>query len=189
VRRLDLRVPDRDRLRISKMIELVEREAREHAPVAICGSSLGGWVAAHVATRVDVLGAVLMAPAYGLAERWPKALGRERMERWRDGEPLVTDDHAGGPPLRVDYGFYEDGKTLEPWPLPRCPLLVFHGRSDDTVPIAGSRELVQRACDARLVELDDGHALVDSLPLILPEAHAFLDRLWETHHELERDPE
>ena len=178
VHRLDLRIVDRNRLRVSQMIALSEREAREHAPLVICGSSLGGFVAAHVALRVPIVGAVLMAPAYGLIERWRDKLGPARMEAWRGGEPLVAEDHAGGPPLRVDYGFFEDATTLDPWPTPSCPLLIFHGRSDDVVPIEGSRELCERACDARLVELDDGHSLVDSLPRILPEAKAFLDRLW-----------
>jgi hypothetical protein len=190
VRRLDLRLPDRDRLRISAMIARVEREARAVERPVLIGSSLGGLVAAQVAARVaGVRGAVLMAPAYRLAERWAESIGPERMRRWSEGEPIEAEDHSGGPPLRVDVGFYTDALSLEPFPLPTCPLLVFHGRRDDTVGIETSRELAERALRAELVELDDGHALIESLPEMLPRARAFIEGLWERDDELERSPE
>jgi len=182
VERLDLRVPSRDQLRISEMIAVTERAAVVHNELAVVGSSLGGLVAAHVAARLpSVLGSVLMAPAFRFAERWASALGAEQLERWRAGVPLRVDDHAGGPPLQLDYGFFEDAVKIDrDWPPLLGPALVFHGRADETVDIATSRAFVERASNARLVELDDEHRLVDSLPVILANAHPFLDRLWRT---------
>ena len=176
LRRLDLRLPNRDQLRVSAMIDHVASEAEIAKEVVIIGSSLGGLVAAHVAARrPEVTALVLMAPAFRFAARWPERLGPERMARWRDGEPLETEDHAGGPPLMVDYGFYEDAVVVDArFPVIDVPTLVFHGEGDDTVDVAGSRAFVQQASHARLVELDDGHTLVDSLPLMLEQAEAFL---------------
>jgi pimeloyl-ACP methyl ester carboxylesterase len=180
LRRLDLRLPNRDELRVSAMIEHVIAETEAAGEVAIIGSSLGGLVAAHVAARrPEVQALVLMAPAFRFAVRWPERIGAQAMECWRSGEPLLTDDHAGGPPLRVDYGFYEDAVRVDArFPGVEVPTLVFHGENDETVDIAGSRAFVQQTSRARLVELDDGHALVDSLPVMLPEAQAFLDDIW-----------
>jgi hypothetical protein len=174
VLRLDLRLPDRDRLRISAMIAAVAAARPEGA--VLVGSSLGGLVAARVAERSPgVVGCVLLAPAIGFAERWRARLGAEGFERWRAGAPIETPDHAGGPPLRVDFGFFEDAAEVDREPLALAlPLLVFHGRDDDVVDIAGSRALVAASSRARLVELDDGHTLEKSLPLILPEARDFI---------------
>lgn len=185
VRRLDLRVPDRNGLRLSAMIDVTRRAADEHDRVAIIGSSLGGLVAAHVAAHHQAaVAGVLMAPAFGFAERWAGSFGPRGLERWRSGIPLRVEDHAGGPPLAVDYGFYEDAAAVEgAWgPTPAAartrgvPLLAFHGRADETVAIAGTRAFAAAHPEVELVELDDGHTLIESLPAMLARATAFLSR-------------
>ena len=57
------------------------------------------------------------------------------------------------------------------------PTLIFHGRHDDSVPIDHSRQFVASHPNARLVELDDNHELVASLPIILPESEKFFAAL------------
>jgi len=187
VRRLDLRVPDRDHLRISAMVALTQQAADEHRQVALIGSSLGGLVAAYVAAHHPrVLGGVLMAPAFGFAERWARSFGPRGLERWRSGIPLRVPDHAGGPALAVDFGFYEDAAELErSWGACErsdstrgVPLLAFHGRADETVDIAGTRAFASLHDEVHLVELDDGHPLIESLPTMLPRSADFLDRLF-----------
>ena len=177
LRRLDLRLPNRDQLRVSAMIDHVAEETRRAGDVVVIGSSLGGLVASHVAARHrEVTALVLMAPAFRFAARWPERLGVEAMARWRGGEPLETEDHAGGSPLEVDYGFYEDAVKVDArFPVIDVPTLVFHGVNDDTVDIAGSRAFVQQTSHAELVELDDDHSLVASLPVMLARTESFLD--------------
>lgn len=174
---MDLRRPDRDRLRVSQMIDVVVGRAQQAQHPIIVGSSLGGLVGAHAAARVAaVRRCVLMAPAFRFAERWQQSLGREALARWRGGEPLETEDHAGGPPLQIDYGFYEDAVAVDRSPpRPRCPTLVFHGRHDDVVPIEGSRRFVADTRGAQLVELDDDHGLGSSLDVLLPTTLSFLE--------------
>lgn len=187
VRRLDLRVPDWDHLRVSAMVELTARAAGTHEQVAIIGSSLGGLVAAQVAAQCpQVLGAVLMAPAFGFAERWARSFGPRGLARWQSGIPLRVPDHAGGSPLAIDFGFYEDVAALEQrgrlavtgGRARVVPLLAFHGRADETVDVAGTRAFAADHPEVELCELDDGHALVDSLPRMLPTSAAFLDRIF-----------
>jgi pimeloyl-ACP methyl ester carboxylesterase len=177
VERLDLRLPNRNELRLSAMIEHVEQRLAND-PAILIGSSLGGLVAAHVAAgRSDVPICVLMAPAFRFAARWRSRLGEERVARWRAGERIVVPDHGGGAPLEVDYGFYEDASKIDvSTPLLAMPALVMHGRNDDVVDIQGSRDFARQSAAVTLVELDDGHALTKSIPMMLPLALRFLER-------------
>ncbi len=177
VERLDLRLPNRNRLRLSAMIAHVQQALDDGDPAILIGSSLGGLVAAHAAAgRSDVPAAVLMAPAFEFAARWRESLGDEGMQRWRSGDPLIVDDHAGGDPLRVDFGFYEDAATVdERSPALQIPVLVLHGLADDVVDIQGSRDFARRCPNATLVELEDDHPLTASIAMMLPLALRFLD--------------
>ena len=181
VERLDLRLPNRNELRVSAMIELVQTRLAE-GPAVLIGSSLGGLVAAHAASRQpqSVPFCVLMAPAFRFVERWHASLGEARLESWRNGDPLVVDDHAKGPPLRVDYGFYEDAATIDTaLPMLTMPTLLMHGTRDDVVPIEGSctftDQLEDRGGAVTFVALDDDHALTESLPVMLPLVLSFLN--------------
>jgi pimeloyl-ACP methyl ester carboxylesterase len=176
VQRLDLRLPARDGLRVSAMIEHVLGRARDVEGVILIGSSLGGLVAAHAAERLSAVSAVvLMCPAFRFALRWKLSLGEAQLARWQAGEPLEVEDHAGGPPLRIDYGFYQDAIAIDDHiPSLGCPALVFHGTRDEVVPIDGSRAFVAQAADARLVEVDDDHGLAASLDFMLPAVEHFL---------------
>jgi len=51
---------------------------------------------------------------------------------------------------------------------PDLPTIVIHGRQDDVCDIAGSVRYAERSGrHVELIEVDDGHRLVDSLPTIL----------------------
>ena len=168
--RVDLRVPSPARLRLSAMIEAARARVGERAIVV--GSSLGGLTASRLAEREPRVAALLLlAPAFQLARRWRAAL--PGFADWqRTGFRTVTS--SSGDVHELDYGFVEDVEAIDVgFPDVRVPTLIFHGRRDDAVPIEHSREFVASHPDARLVELDDNHELVDSLPIILPEAERF----------------
>lgn len=173
IERLDLRVPSLAHLRLSAMIDRVCGEITEHT--VLLGSSLGGLTAARVAERdprVDKL--VLLAPAFQLAARWRDSLGPAWGDWQRTGWREIT-DYTTGQPARVDFGFIEDVLRVDVgYPDIRCPTLILHGRGDDVVPIAHSRELAARSPLVRLVELDDGHELIASLPTLIAQTEAFL---------------
>src|ERR1700691_4425053 len=85
---IGLEIPDlaegnfRD-LTLSAQLHVVERLCGDE-PVALIGSSMGGYLAALYAARhPEVKKLVLLAPAFSFASRWPEELGESKMEEWR----------------------------------------------------------------------------------------------------------
>jgi pimeloyl-ACP methyl ester carboxylesterase len=148
--------------------------ARGRPPHAIIGSSLGGYLAALLASQdPSVERLFLMAPAFRLFERWEARLGPAELERWRR-EGLETMHFASNRKRRLEWGFFEDARGLPAFPEVRVPTVCIAGRRDDTVPLADVAAFVARTPSARLVEVDDGHDLAASLDRIFEEARAFL---------------
>jgi pimeloyl-ACP methyl ester carboxylesterase len=159
----------------SSMLEVARAAlARGKPPHAIIGSSLGGYLAALLASRDPSIERLfLMAPAFRLFERWEKRLGPAELERWRR-EGLVTHHFASSRDRRLGWQFFEDAHALPPFPEVGVPTLCIAGRRDETVPPADVAAFVARTPTARLVEVDDGHELAASLDRIFDEARAFL---------------
>jgi pimeloyl-ACP methyl ester carboxylesterase len=173
VQRLELRVPTPETLRPEAMIDVVRAALEDGAIVA--GSSLGGRIAAEVAARDPRVSRVLLlAPAFGLTERWRRRAPDE-IARWEASGYIPMHDHMADRESRVDVGFFHAFEALDRAGAPdvRQPTLVMHGWHDATVPIEGSRAWVAGR-DARLIELDDAHELTDSIPRIVAEMETFL---------------
>jgi pimeloyl-ACP methyl ester carboxylesterase len=179
IERLNLRVPSFEHLRLSKMIEVTRAAIGGPDDRAVLiGSSLGGLTSARVAERDPrVVALVLMAPAFQLAARWRDLLG-PAWDQWQTSGWREVVDFTTGKPARVDFGFVEDAEAVDVgYPDVRVPTLILHGTKDDTVPIDRSRTFAQGRDNVRLIELDDGHELVASLPRLLAETESFLDGL------------
>ncbi|WP_438027489.1 YqiA/YcfP family alpha/beta fold hydrolase [Sorangium sp. So ce233] len=180
VERLDLRVPSFERLRLSAIIEAVKRAiGGERDRAVMMGSSLGGLTASRVAAEdARVCALVLLAPAFRIMERWRQRLGEEGFLAWEERGWLEVDDYAEKRRSRVDFGFAVDAAEVDErsggWPDVRVPTLIVHGVHDEVVDIALSREFAAGKRHVRLVEVDDGHELVASIPRILREADDFL---------------
>lgn len=178
--RLDLRVPSLEHLRLSRILEVVERAVGgERDRVVLLGSSLGGLAAARVAERdARVAALVLLAPAFRLAERWRARMGEEAFAAWRDEGRLSIDDFAEKRRTFVDFGFFLDAEAVEaardPLPDVRVPTLVVHGLRDEVVDPELSRAFAAGRRHVRLVELDDGHELTASIDRIAREVDGFL---------------
>jgi pimeloyl-ACP methyl ester carboxylesterase len=118
-----------------------------------------------------------MAPAFQLAARWRDMLGPAWDDWQKTGWREVT-DFTTGQPARVDFGFAEDAAATDVgYPDVRVPTLIIHGTGDETVPVQRSRTFAAGKPHVRLIEVDDGHELVASLPRILAETETFLDAL------------
>ena len=172
--RLDLRVPSLEHLRLSAMLTAVQQALGTPADRAVVlGSSLGGLTAARVAERDPrVTALVLLAPAFQLIARWRELPGWDDWQRtgWRD-----IHDFQANRPARVDFGFAEDAMAIDVgYPDVRVPTLILHGVRDESVSIEHSRSFARGKPHVRLVELDDGHDLIASLPRLLDEADRFL---------------
>ncbi|MBS1120018.1 MAG: hypothetical protein H6Q90_2246 [Deltaproteobacteria bacterium] len=172
---LDLRVPSFPHLRLSAMLEVVRTAIGGRDRVVLFGSSLGGLTAARVAERDPrVVALVLLAPAFQLIPRWRDQLGAE-WDAWRRTGWREVTDHTTGQPARIDFAFTEDVAAIDVgFPDVRVPTLILHGTRDDAVPIDHSRRFAAGRPQVRLVELDDNHELIASLPRLLAESDRFL---------------
>ena len=175
IERLDLRVPSFERLRLSAMIDTVRTAIGDADRAVLIGSSLGGLAASRVAERDPrVVALVLLAPAFQLVERWRLHLA-DAWDDWRRSGWYEVPDRTTGQTARVDFGFAEDVAAIDVgFPEIAISTLILHGVRDEVVPIARSREFAAINDQVELVELDDDHELIASLPRLLIEAEAFL---------------
>lgn len=157
----------------------------------LIGSSMGGWVTARWAElhpeRVDRV--LLLCPAFDFTQRWPQLLGAEAFERWRAQGSLPMPD-ATKQLVDVHFGLYRDAEQQPARPSTRCPTVIVHGTVDTVVPIQSSREYAAAHGNVELVEVEDDHLLVASLPLLsrivdefllagtMPDVPAGHRRLW-----------
>ncbi|MGB9454607.1 MAG: YqiA/YcfP family alpha/beta fold hydrolase [Bryobacteraceae bacterium] len=171
---LDLARGDFEHLTITGQLQAVQ-EAAAGQPVALIGSSLGGYVAALYAARhAEVTRLVLLAPAFGFARRWPERLGAEAVENWRRTGWMEVFHYADGRNRAISYALLEDGAQYEDYPDFIQPALIFHGVQDDVVPVELSRRFVARHPNAALEVVDSGHEMLNVLDAIGPKVTGFL---------------
>ena len=178
--RLDLRLPSLEHLRFSEMLaHVVARMGSPRDRAVLVGSSLGGLTAARVAERdARACALVLLAPAFRLVERWRARLGDDAWRAWEESNRLDIEDYAEPRRTTIDFEFVRELGRLDGegdgWPDVRVPVLIVHGVNDATVDVALSRQWARGKRHVRLVEVDDGHDLMASLPTIASEIDRFL---------------
>src|SRR5690348_3696300 len=74
----------------------------------------------------------------------------------------------------LHYAFVEDARRHPQYTQPQCEVLVIHGVDDPTVSIETSREFIRRdPTKRRLIEVQDGHQLMNSLDVIEKQTSEF----------------
>jgi uncharacterized protein len=168
---VDIPVMDRgdfEHLTISGQLDVLE-DAIRGEPVCLIGSSMGGYLSAlYAEAHPEVARLVLLAPAFGFAQRWNERIG-----------PLKPADfevfHYGDNKVRrVHYGLIEDALGYPSAPDFIQPAWIFHGIQDDVVPIEYSRSFAAAHANVCLTELDSDHELLNVLGQIVGEAVPFL---------------
>jgi hypothetical protein len=169
-------------LTISRMIaagRAAAARAREAAgvgregPAVVIGSSLGGYVAALLAAREPVAGLVLLAPAFDFGGRIEAHYPFEDF-RAAEARGYFEVFHYGmGAPAKVGYELLVDARRFEPFPDVKVPVLIFHGKRDESVPISLSEEFAKGRANVRLVALDDDHQLLATTERIWKEMSEF----------------
>jgi uncharacterized protein len=173
---LDLARGDFEHLTITGQLQAVH-EAAAGEPVALMGSSMGGYVAALYAARhAELTRLVLLAPAFGFARRWPERLGPEAVEHWRRTGWMEVFHYADGRNRSISHALLDDGAQYEDYPDFTQPALIFHGAHDDVVPAELSRRFVAGHPNAALEIVDSGHEMLNVLDSISPKVTEFLLR-------------
>jgi pimeloyl-ACP methyl ester carboxylesterase len=186
----DLNQPAFETLTVTRMLGQVREVLAQvpTGPVAVVGSSLGGFVAVHAAAaesaadsggrasakpKIDRL--VLLAPAFEFGTDRIRPLGEHGMDEWRRSGRLRVFHYAANEYRDVHFALHQDAATYDAFSLSLAlPTLVFQGRHDDAVdPASVERWASGRPyVDLRLV--DDGHQLTASMDLMWQESEKFL---------------
>jgi uncharacterized protein len=189
----DFNKPDFETLTASRMIAQVEAAiaALPEGPVALIGSSLGAFVAFHVAVRqaaprgrartatrpIDRL--VLIAPAFDFGRTPMLGVDAAGLERWRQTDRLGVFHHGEGRERFVRFAIHEDAQRYD---SAACvldmPALVFQGSRDALVDPEMVRGFVSDRPSMTLRMRDDDHRLMSELDLIGNETAAFLGLSW-----------
>ena len=188
----DLNQPDFSTLTVSRMITQVEMLIDSLTPgtVALIGSSLGAFVAWHVAAQADrrvrglsaadapahrITHLVLLAPALDFGTNRMPHLGPDGLARWRATGQLEVDHHAEGQKRIVHYGLYEDAQRYDSEQVEMStPTLVVQGRQDELVDPAMVERFSAGRDHVTLELLDDDHQLKASLPRLWDATAVFL---------------
>ncbi len=176
---IDLEIPDLaagdfEHLTITGQLEMIQRAARGE-PVALLGSSLGGYLAALYAARhAELRKVVMMAPAFCFAKGWAKRLGPEAVAEWKRTGWIDVYHYGVGGTRRLGVQLLTDAEAYEDYPAFAQPALIFHGNRDPVVPVELSEHFVAADSNARLITYPSGHELVDVLEPMWEETRAFL---------------
>lgn len=161
-------------LTVSGQLRVIEKVAQGQ-PVRLIGSSMGGYLAALYASlhpKVDKL--LMLAPAFGFAERWGKRLGETAMEEWKRQGWIEMMHYATGQNDKVGYGLIEDGLRYPAEPDFQQAGLIYHGLDDTVVPVSFSRDFAKTHANVELREVKSGHELTDVMEQIWEGSKGFL---------------
>lgn len=134
-------------------------DALADGPLILVGSSMGGWIALHLALdlpeRVQAVVGIAAAPDFTdwgfTPDNKTRLLAEGRLERQRDG----------GDPQITTRPFWESGQAMRVLSGPiaiDCPVRLVHGEVDEDVPLEMAMQLVGRlrSADVQLTIVKGG---------------------------------
>lgn len=188
VRCPDFNEPSFETLTTSRMVSQLEADiaAQPPGPIAIIGSSLGGFVAVHAAlrqqARIDagerpahrIDRVVLLAPALEFGRSSYGTVTPAQVAQWRETGWLDVFHYGDNRPARVGYALLEDAQTYNSFAaMLKVPTLVFQGSRDASVEAAMVQRYASKQPFVALRMLDDDHLLMGNIQTILRETADF----------------
>ena len=180
----DFNQPDFSTLTTSRMLEQLRDaiEALSAGPVALIGSSLGGFVALHAAARQAGAGPhpitrlVLLAPAVDFASGRDGWLTDAELEEWRRTDRRDVFHYVDGRMRPMHYALYEDGHRYDAFETQfETPTLVFQGTRDSIVNPQRVAAWAAARPNVTVQMVDDDHQLQTQLGTIWQLSSRFLD--------------
>lgn len=171
----DFNEPDFSTLTVTRMLEQTDREiaALSPEPVALVGSSLGGFVAVHAAARQKpdttrrIAALVLLAPALEFGRDQIGGKGPGSLEAWKKSGRLEVFHYAYGGMRSVDYALYRDAHRYDAYAVTvSVPTVVVYGTRDESVDPGSIERWAENRSNVTLRPVDDGHQLTNSLDLV-----------------------
>ncbi len=148
---------------VAAMADLLRERTPDRTPVALRGSSMGGYLAIVAAPRARAAAVVAICPAS--AEGLARGLASGALRFDADGDSVAE--------LLSAHDLHPAVSKLA------CPLLLLHAEGDEQVPVEHSRELAELMTEpgSRLVTVPGGHhRSVQHDPELNALALRFLDR-------------
>jgi hypothetical protein len=188
VRCPDFNEPEFETLTVSRMVGQLEADmaAQPPGPIALIGSSLGGFVALHAALRqtariaagerpahrIDRL--VLLVPALEFGRSSYGTVTPAQVEQWRKTGWLDVFHYGDNRPARVGSALVDDALGYDSFgTMLKVPTLIFQGSRDALVEPAMVRRYAAKQPYVALRMLDDDHLLMGTIETILDETEAF----------------
>ena len=161
----DLNAPDFSTLTTTRMIDQVAARLPPDEATVLIGSSLGAFVALHLAERLDARSSpspitqmVLLAPAFDFGAAGMGRIGPEGLARWRQEGWLEMPHYAYGGTRRVHYELYADGGRYDSFAArATVPTLILQGRHDEVVDPKMVERFAASRSHVRLVMVDRGY--------------------------------
>ena len=151
----------------------------------VSGSSLGAYTAAMLYPKLkqriqaDRIQLLLLAPAFGFAQRWSHILGSEQaIEAWRTEGQLSLFHYAYNEERLLSFAFYESCQNLPAFPEGIASAgSIIHGLQDEVLDTSLVETFAQQHPHMQAHFIDDDHALLaeHSQELIRSEALRLVD--------------
>jgi len=87
------------------------------------------------------------------------------LEQWERTGFSPYFHHGLNQEIKLNWNFMISAREMS-WPEIKHPTVIIHGKSDDIVPIDSSRKIAESSYNIDLIEVEDGHRLVNSLQYI-----------------------
>jgi uncharacterized protein len=170
----DLTEGDFEHLTITGQLRVLEGIANGE-PVALMGSSMGGYLASlYASTHREVVKLVLMAPAFHFPQRWPEELGPEKTRLWREMGRMEVYHYAENRNAYIGWELMADALKYDPVPHFLQPAIIFHGTEDTVVPSIYSEQYASNHPNVTLYLLKSDHQLTDATEFMWSEVARFL---------------